>query len=123
MMINRFNHEHHAAAMHGAHIRCKYLFTIYQQNGSPVLPTNNSEFNFIFVSMGQNRNDASSMLESPSSSVGSLDPASPRFRANDLGDSGNFYVTMVPLNPNAKVSVSYMSNADSFYRFCVCYWC
>lgn len=52
------------------------------------------------------RNDASSMMDSPSSSVGSLDPASPRFRANEHSDTGNFYVTMVPMNPNAKVSVS-----------------
>ncbi|XP_031629781.1 ankyrin repeat and sterile alpha motif domain-containing protein 1B-like isoform X2 [Contarinia nasturtii] len=48
-------------------------------------------------------NDASSMLESPSSSVGSLDPASPRIRAG--GDNnGGFYVTMTPLNSNSKVS-------------------
>ncbi|XP_055313125.1 ankyrin repeat and SAM domain-containing protein 1A-like isoform X2 [Sitodiplosis mosellana] len=48
-------------------------------------------------------NDASSMLESPSSSVGSLDPASPRMRAG--GDNnGGFYVTMTPLNSNSKVS-------------------
>lgn len=45
------------------------------------------------------------MLESPSSSVGSLDPASPRMRAG--GDNnGGFYVTMTPLNSNSKVSVS-----------------
>lgn len=50
-------------------------------------------------------NDASSMLESPSSSVGSLDPASPRMRA--AGDNnGGFYVTMTPLNSSSKVSVS-----------------
>lgn len=47
------------------------------------------------------------MLESPSSSVGSLDPASPRMRA--AGDNnGGFYVTMTPLNSNSKVSVSVM---------------
>lgn len=45
------------------------------------------------------------MLESPSSSVCSLDPASPRIRAG--GDNnGGFYVTMTPLNSNSKVSVS-----------------
>lgn len=54
----------------------------------------------------QKSNDASSLLESPSSSVGSLDPASPRMRAS--GDNnGGFYVTMTPLNnSNSKVSVS-----------------
>lgn len=46
------------------------------------------------------------MLESPSSSVGSLDPASPRMRAGD--NNGGFYVTMTPLNSNSKVSVSFM---------------
>lgn len=46
------------------------------------------------------------MLGSPSSSVGSLDPASPRMRAG--GDNnGGFYVTMTPLNSNSKVSVSF----------------
>lgn len=45
------------------------------------------------------------MLESPSSSVCSLDPASPRMRAG--GDNnGGFYVTMTPLNSSSKVSVS-----------------
>lgn len=49
------------------------------------------------------------MLESPSSSVGSLDPASPRMRAG--GDNnGGFYVTMTPLNSNSKVSVSFVTS-------------
>lgn len=54
----------------------------------------------------KNSMDAGYMLESPSSSVGSLDAASPRFRAIDNNSSGNFYVTMVPLNSNSKVSVN-----------------
>lgn len=59
-------------------------------------------FSLLFI---ENSNDASSMLESPSSSVGSLDPTSPRMRAG--GDNnGGFYVTMTPLNSNSKVSVS-----------------
>lgn len=45
------------------------------------------------------------MIESPSSSVGSLDPASPRMRAG-ADNNGGFYVTMTPLNSNSKVSVS-----------------
>lgn len=47
-------------------------------------------------------NDATSVLESPSSSAGSLDPASPRFRPHG-DESGNFYVTMT--SGNSKVSV------------------
>lgn len=56
------------------------------------------------------------MLESPSSSVGSLDPASPRMRAS--GDNnGGFYVTMTPLNSNSKVSVSSFENIIIFLFF------
>lgn len=45
------------------------------------------------------------VLESPSSSAGSLDPASPRYRSHgDNNGSGNFYVTMS--SGNSKVSVS-----------------
>lgn len=50
-----------------------------------------------------NSNDALCMMESPSSSAGSLDQASPRFRSH--GDnSANFYVTMT--STKSKVSVS-----------------
>lgn len=52
-----------------------------------------------------NSNDASNMLESPSSSVGSLDLTSPRMCAGGDNNCG-FYVTMTPLNSNLKISVS-----------------
>lgn len=64
----------------------------------------------------ENSNDASSMLESPSSSVGSLDPASPRMRSG--GDNnGGFYVTMTPLNSNSKVSVSKAIQYTNLYKY------
>lgn len=55
---------------------------------------------------------AGSMLESPSSSVDSLDPSSPRQRpsATDSSGGGSFYVTMVPLKSGSKVSVSEQIN-------------
>lgn len=60
------------------------------------------------------------MLESPSSSVGSLDPASPRMRAG-TDNNGGFYVTMTPLNSNSKVSVSFprsnLNNATAILIF------
>lgn len=58
-------------------------------------------------------NDANSMLESPSSSVGSLDPASPRMRTGSE-KNGGFYVTMTPLNSNSKVSVSFYIYPSDF---------
>lgn len=63
-------------------------------------------YNFIWLIFHcYSSNDALSMLESPSSSAGSLDQVSPRFRSHgDSNDSGSFYVTMT--SSTSKVSVS-----------------
>lgn len=64
---------------------------------------------FSFFSIRFISNEANSMLESPSSSVGSLDPVSPRMQRG-CDKNGGFYVTMTPLNSNSKVSVSANAN-------------
>lgn len=62
---------------------------------------------------------AGSMLESPSSSVDSLDPSSPRQRPSttDSSGGGSFYVTMVPLKSGSKVSVSITRGKHSVDTF------
>lgn len=74
-------------------------------------------------------NDAMSMLESPSSSAGSLDQASPRFRSNgDSNDSGNFYVTMtsskskaVSVNKSMKICGNFIFHLIMRPSFMFCY--
>lgn len=64
-----------------------------------------SHFGIRLIFHRSTSNDTLSMLESPSSSAGSLDQASPRFRSQgDSNDSGNFYVTMT--SSKSKISVN-----------------
>lgn len=78
---------------------------MYDSVGSHYIKRNMRQSNL----WNSNSNEsAGSMLESPSSSVDSLDPSSPRQRpsATDSSGGGSFYVTMVPLKSGSKVSVS-----------------